>query len=491
MREETARRTAHDKLEREAANKAHAATIRAISNQDALRTALADQAAASEADVQALADACNHRMLDLVDRDPTRAAWFKFYRRVDSDGSGRICFAEFSHMLRQELLLQPSDMSDDALKAAWVALDVDQSGYISAGEFGHFMRKGEHVLENAMPHGPWKQRRVERAKAAHAARQLEKDKLFHKDIAREMAGAASASDEDVKRLSEHFNARLAELEDAKEDARQATGGGSSSSPAAAAPTALLCEMSTSAAAASAVAAVPPIEPPQKTSMWYSLFKHVDENDSGTIGFEELRAIVRRELQLPPSNVPEAVLKAVWIALDKDGSGFISAGEFGHFMRLGAPSRQEGFKRSSVLERKKLLAQRERAIFEVQAARVQHAHAQRLERRNHEYERRVQALEADLYAELSGGSAGGAPGLPDPARTAVEPLPTAEELRRQRALTMASLRGKPPEKGANAPNKLAAYASKSTPVLTAAPRGKGKGGGAAASEGKLLKLPAIS
>jgi Ca2+-binding EF-hand superfamily protein len=116
---------------------------------DSITTELVGVPSASEAEVRELSEACNARMLELVGYDPTKAAWFKFYRRVDSDQSGRIDFKEFRHMLRVELQLSPKVMDDHRLKTAWVALDVDSSGYISAGEFGSFMNRGDRVLNEA------------------------------------------------------------------------------------------------------------------------------------------------------------------------------------------------------------------------------------------------------------------------------------------------------------------------------------------------------
>ena len=51
--------------------------------------------------------------------------------------------------------------------------------------------------------------------------------------------------------------------------------------------------------------------------WIRLFKMVDEDNSGQISFTELVALIRNELGLPPANVPEVLLKSVWIALDTD------------------------------------------------------------------------------------------------------------------------------------------------------------------------------
>ena len=46
--------------------------------------------------------------------------------------------------------LPPAEMPDRRVKAVWLSLDVDHSGHISAGEFGKFMRLGEHVLVLSM-----------------------------------------------------------------------------------------------------------------------------------------------------------------------------------------------------------------------------------------------------------------------------------------------------------------------------------------------------
>ena len=45
-------------------------------------------------------------------------------------------------------------------------------------------------------------------------------------------------------------------------------------------------------------------------------------------------MVRNELMIRTSELPERELKAVWLSLDEDHSGHISVGEFGNFMQLG-------------------------------------------------------------------------------------------------------------------------------------------------------------
>jgi hypothetical protein len=44
-------------------------------------------------------------------------------------------------------------------------------------------------------------------------------------------------------------------------------------------------------------------------------------------------MVRDEMRIPPTTIADGTLKALWVALDKDGSGLISAGEFGQVRRV--------------------------------------------------------------------------------------------------------------------------------------------------------------
>ena len=68
--------------------------------------------------------------------------------------------------------MKRGDVADVELKEAWVALDADCSGYVSAGEFGKFMRRGEHVLAAAddVKKLTWRQRAEQSAKQKADAR---------------------------------------------------------------------------------------------------------------------------------------------------------------------------------------------------------------------------------------------------------------------------------------------------------------------------------
>ena len=85
----------------------------------------------------------------------------------------------------------------------------------------------------------------------------------------------------------------------------------------------------------------------KNPAWYKLFRHstrrarildleglrvmnarnlpcsVDDDGAGKITYAELLDMVRSELEISSSEMPDSMLKRVWVALDKDGSGSIS------------------------------------------------------------------------------------------------------------------------------------------------------------------------
>ena len=70
---------------------------------------------------------------------------------------------DFEALVREELFINPDEISHEELQRVWVYMDRDLSGGILAGEFGAFMRKGEATDE-----GPtWQQRRwmMRRSKA--------------------------------------------------------------------------------------------------------------------------------------------------------------------------------------------------------------------------------------------------------------------------------------------------------------------------------------
>ena len=111
---------------------------------------------AGDAEVTVLSELLNKQAIKII-ADPNARGWFKLFNHMDDDRSGRISYKELIGMVREELRLDSDDLSDGRVQAVWKALDTDGSGFIGAGEFGAFMRKGE-----AKPGMRWQDRRLEK-----------------------------------------------------------------------------------------------------------------------------------------------------------------------------------------------------------------------------------------------------------------------------------------------------------------------------------------
>ena len=71
--------------------------------------------------------------------------------------------------VRTHLKLDAYALSEETMRSVWVALDSDGSGYLSAGEFGRFMRKGEEGVGSVST--TWRQN-------LHAKLQREREELY-------------------------------------------------------------------------------------------------------------------------------------------------------------------------------------------------------------------------------------------------------------------------------------------------------------------------
>jgi hypothetical protein len=85
--------------------------------------------------------------------------------------------------------------------------------------------------------------------------------------------------------------------------------------------------------------------------WFKLFKQFDENGDGHISYAELLQMIRGQMKMPPSLMPERRIQAVWHYMDLDGNGWIDMGEFGRFFRQaergGAAKRPNAQKSTSL------------------------------------------------------------------------------------------------------------------------------------------------
>ena len=100
----------------------------------------ADTDALSALEVRAISALLNRKMTSM---GMGTTGWFKLFRLVDADGSGLISFEEVHRLIREDLNIPESKLTDASIKSLWGWLDEDRSGHIAAGEFGHFMRLHE------------------------------------------------------------------------------------------------------------------------------------------------------------------------------------------------------------------------------------------------------------------------------------------------------------------------------------------------------------
>ena len=205
-------------------------------------------------------------------------------------------------MIRKELKLGPTQVSKDELLALWKALDADGSGLITSGEFGQFMKLG------APEKGPgWKALRTQRNREA-AKKVVEKlDAEQGRNVSQKLAGVEPADHERVVEMSKKLNEALQFVPD----------------PAA--------------------------------RSWVKLFNKIDEDGSGKMAYREFMRMVRTELKQGSSELGKEELTALWKALDADGSGLVTIGEFGQFMKLGAPEKGPGWREQRTM--RNLMAKR--------------------------------------------------------------------------------------------------------------------------------------
>jgi len=235
---------------------------------------------AAPEEVRELAELLNAKLA--IFPDPKTRTWFKLFNHMDDDRSGRISFKELLGMVREELHLTPNILPTSTLQAVWRSLDADASGFIGAGEFGRFMRMGEPQSSGLSP----------RAKVVTANTQKaflvrqELDALVGRDLREKLKGIAPAPEDDVTKLSQACNRAMAKF------------------------------------------------PDRASRQWFVVFKQYDLDASGRIMFDEFQAMVREELKIDPASLSDEEIGSVWRVMDADASGWVSAAEFGKFMRKG-------------------------------------------------------------------------------------------------------------------------------------------------------------
>ena len=71
--------------------------------------------------------------------DDSKRTWYAQFADFDTDGNFMLDKKEYQAMMRKHLKIKSSDVSDEELGALWKAIDDDESGFVSCGEFVGFM----------------------------------------------------------------------------------------------------------------------------------------------------------------------------------------------------------------------------------------------------------------------------------------------------------------------------------------------------------------
>jgi Ca2+-binding EF-hand superfamily protein len=351
---------AHERVRQKAARMAAAVRDERVANKTRhlLKGEGGSPRAASEAELQQIAEMLNRRMVEVF-MDPQARSWYKLFCHMDDDGSGKVDFYELEDMIRNELKVSDSKLSSDQLSSVWRALDQDSSGLITAGEFGHFMRLGSHV---------------------HSAEESSKSKILRK---KEADGIAFRQEYKEMVSSWRDAVKLAEVAVIEHTSQLRKG---EAGRVAAAVARVKQQKGASAQAVRQerearltahlldTAGAPPraatsnechdfslmlnkrmidlfLDPGARS--WYKLFVHMDDDGSGKITFREFEELTRDKLKVSTSKVSDEQIRSIWVALDSDKSGFITAGEFGKFMRLGGHVHEaSGEWKTKIMETKK-------------------------------------------------------------------------------------------------------------------------------------------
>ena len=279
-------------------------------------------------------------------------AWFKLFQEYDTDGSGLLSFREFQHLLRDGIRVTPTELPDDELQSVWQAIDADHSGHVTVGELGKFMKLGVDEIARNHPPPSWRERNQKAARAAAEQVADETYVLTGKDISQGKRSDPLSLYQLEKLMHQVRMGKVLTTEDLerlKAGERRHSGGASESEQV--------------ALSARIHARMAYLEPDPLKRSWFAFFRQIDVDGSGRISFDEFTDAVRKELQIPPDEIRDAELHSLWLALDADLSGFVTAGEFGSFMRKGEPV----VEKPTIQEKRLELAQEQRKDWDRRTA----------------------------------------------------------------------------------------------------------------------------
>ena len=176
-------------------------------------------------------------------------SWFSLFSSVDSDGTGALDAHELERVLRDELGLDHSQLSDNEYRWLWQFIDTGADGLVGVGEFAEFMTG----------RGDEQKRRQRRRKKAAAAAQKARKSTESSITAKTEERAATDDDPAGQAFSR-------------------------------------------------------------------LFDRYDSDGTGLLDFDEFLTVIRSELLLRETELPQTQLEALWGRIDSSGDGLATHAE---------------------------------------------------------------------------------------------------------------------------------------------------------------------
>mmetsp|Transcript_54805 Transcript_54805/g.102773 ORF Transcript_54805/g.102773 Transcript_54805/m.102773 type:complete len:1348 (+) Transcript_54805:158-4201(+) len=312
--------------------------------------------------------------------------WYKVFAACDEDGSGEMEFEEMVGVVRKSypgLSIPAKDINDTELRGLWRAIDNDQSGMVTTKEFMSFMRSHgkmysmhkltsyskdkRGLIEKAAELGPAPER--SRDQLRQAARLLSNAlaaywakrgvhinvagnwPLFFEEADKDGSGRLTFVELDQS-IRQRLQRRMCEEDEVIRGVTQGDllalwyvvdldrSGEVTGKEWQVNLYRLDIEDWPVAEADRLRRIVDEINGAaqkwhQAGGNWYKVFRLIDTDNSGKMGFDELREICWRPLPclaIPPRRLPEKDLRTLWKALDSDQSGMCTVNEFMIFMR---------------------------------------------------------------------------------------------------------------------------------------------------------------
>jgi Ca2+-binding EF-hand superfamily protein len=220
--------------------------------------------------------------------------WFELFKEFDGDASGLLTFDELKFGIRTQLLMDESELSNQKLKALWITLDEDDSGFVESGEFGRFMKreapknKDEERRELLRQSSRQKRASLEKDKQLQIADAMLTSSVPTAEMRAELAqaGVALPNDEELAKMATQFS-RWTKLY--LPDAHQG-------------------------------------------SAWIKVIQMVGDDMSGLLTYDQVRRVVREVFKVKKVVWSENMIKALWCTLDVKNADSIPTMEFGRFVK---------------------------------------------------------------------------------------------------------------------------------------------------------------